>query len=175
VATTQSPKAHPISLSSGDWRVVPARSELGFRTRILGLIAVRGRYTGFEGELHVDDAGAASGTLRVEAETISTGIKKRDAHLRTTDFFAVERHPHMTFELTSLTPNTDGAVTLSGTLHVRDRALPITTPVSVAPVGSNGLRIDADFEVDHRAAGFEIKRLPRTVHIQAALTLERVG
>jgi hypothetical protein len=36
-------------------------------------------------------------------------------------------------------------------------------------VGSDGLRIDADFEVDHHTAGFEIKRLPRTVRIQAAL------
>ncbi|HWF49546.1 MAG TPA: YceI family protein [Solirubrobacteraceae bacterium] len=154
---------------------MPARSELGFRTRILGLVPVRGRYTAFEGGLHIDDAGAASGTLRVEAETVSTGIKKRDTHLRTSDFFAVERHPHMTFELTALIPRTDGAVTLSGTLHIRDRALPITAPVSVALVGSSGLRIDADFEVDHRAAGFEFKRLPRAVRIQAALTLEHVG
>ena len=127
---------------------------------------------GVPGELHIGGAGNASGVLRVEAETINTGIKKRDTHLRSTDFFAVERHPHMTFELTGLTPNADGGVRLTGTLHIRDRALPIDTPVSVAPVGSDGLRIDADFEVDHRTAGFEIKRLPRTVRIQAALTLE---
>ena len=173
MATTQITEAHPIPLSPGDWRVDPARSELGFVTRMFGLIPVRGRYSGFDGELHIDAAGNASGVLRVEAETISTGIKKRDTHLRSTDFFAVERHPHMTFELTGFTPNADGAVTLTGTLHVRDQALAINTPVSVAPVGSGGLRIDADFEVDHRTAGFEIKRLPRTVRIQAALTLER--
>jgi polyisoprenoid-binding protein YceI len=83
VATTQTTEAHPISLSPGDWRVAPARSELGVLTRIIfGLIAVRGRYSGFDGELHIDGAGSASGVLRVEAETISTGIKKRDSHLR---------------------------------------------------------------------------------------------
>jgi polyisoprenoid-binding protein YceI len=176
VATTTSTTAHPIPLSTGDWRVVPARSELGFLTRIVfGLIAVRGRYSGYDGELHIDDAGNASGVLRVEAETISTGIKKRDSHLRSTDFFAVERHPHMTFELTGLIPQADGAVTLTGTMHIRDRTLAIKTPASVAPVGSDGLRIDADFAVDHHAAGFETKRLPRTVRIQAALMLERTG
>jgi polyisoprenoid-binding protein YceI len=105
----------------------------------------------------------------------SSGIKKRDTHLRSSDFFAVEHHPHMTFELTALTPNADGSVRLTGTLHIRDQALPIDTPVFVAPVGSDGLRIDADFEVDHHTAGFEIKRLPRTVRIQAALTLEPTG
>ncbi len=142
---------------------------------MFGLIPVRGRYSGFDGELHIDPAGAASGVLRVEAETISTGIKKRDAHLRTSDFFAVERHPHMTFELAGLSPKADGGATLTGTLHIRDRALAIDAPVSVAPVGSDGLRIDADFEVDHRAAGFEFKRLPRTVRVQAALTLEQAN
>ena len=176
MAITQTTEAHPIRLSTGDWRVDAERSELGFLTRIVfGLIAVRGRYSGFDGELYIDAAGTASGVLRVEAETISTGIKKRDTHLRSSDFFAVERHPHMTFELTALTPNPDGSVRLTGTLHIRDRSLPIDTPVSVAPVGSDGLRIDADFEVDHRTAGFEIKRLPRTVRIQAALTLEPTG
>ena len=175
MAITQTTEAHPIPLSPGDWGVDPARSELGFVTHMFGLIPVRGRYSGFDGELHIDGAGNASGVLHVEAETISTGIKKRDAHLRSTDFFAVERHPHMTFELTALTPNADGGVSLTGTLHIRDRALPIDTPVSVAPVGSDGLRIDVDFEVDHHIAGFEIKRLPRTVGIQAALTLEPTG
>jgi polyisoprenoid-binding protein YceI len=175
VATTQTTEAHPIPLSPGDWHVAPGRSQLGFVTHMFGLIPVRGRYSDFNGEPHTDGTGSASGVLRVEAETISTGIKKRDTHLRSTDFFAVERHPHMTFELTALTPNAEGGVRLTGTLHIRDRSLPIDTPVSVAPVGSDGLRIDADFEVDHRAAGFEIKRLPRTVRIQAALTLEPTG
>lgn len=78
----------------------------------------------------------------------------------------------MTFELTALTPDADGAVTLTGTPHIRDRELPINTPASVAAAGTDGLRIDADFQVDHHAAGFEVKRLPRTVRIQAALTLE---
>jgi DNA-binding NarL/FixJ family response regulator len=37
--------------------VVTARSELGFLTRMLGLIPVRGRYSGYDGELHIDSAG----------------------------------------------------------------------------------------------------------------------
>jgi len=54
----------------------------------------RGRYSGYDGDLHIDSAGNASGVLRIEAATISTGIKRRDAHLRSTDFFAVEEHSH---------------------------------------------------------------------------------
>jgi polyisoprenoid-binding protein YceI len=147
---------------------------------MLGVIPVRGRYSGYDGELHIDSAGNASGVLRIDAATISTGIKKRDAHLRSTDFFAVEEHSHLTFELTSLVPNTDRDLTLTGTLHIRDQVLPIETPASVTrlrPDGSDGSderRIDADFEVDHRASGFDFKGV-RTVRVQAVLTLERTS
>jgi polyisoprenoid-binding protein YceI len=166
----------PLPLPAGDWHVVPARSELGFLTRMLGLIPVHGRYSGYDGELHIDSAGNASGVLRIEAATISTGIKRRDAHLRSTDFFAVEEHPHLTFELASLVPNADRDLTLTGTLHIRGQALPIKTPVSVsvATLGSDERRIDADFEVDHRASGLDFKGV-RTVRVQAALTLKRTN
>ncbi len=101
MATTSPTETHPLPLSSGDWRVAPAPSELGFLAPIMfGLVKVRGRYSDFDGELHVDDTGGASGVLRVKAETISTGIKKRDSHLRSKDFFYVEVHPHIEFELT---------------------------------------------------------------------------
>jgi polyisoprenoid-binding protein YceI len=180
VATTQRTQADLLPLPAGDWHVVPARSELGFLARVLGLIPVRGRYSGYDGELHINSAGNASGVLRIEAATISTGIKTRDAHLRSTEFFAVEEHSHLTFELTSLVRNTDRELTLTGTLHIRDQALPINTPVSVAtlgpdgPDGSDERRIDADFEVDHRASGLDFKWV-RAVRVQAALTLKRLN
>ena len=139
---------------------------------MLGLIPVRGRYSGYDGELHIDSAGSASGVLRIEAATISTGIKRRDAHLRSTDFFAVEEHSHLTFELASLVPNGDRELTLTGTLHIRGQALPIKTPVSVATLGPDERRIDADFEVDHRASGLDFKRVG-IVRVKAALTLQR--
>jgi hypothetical protein len=73
-------------------------------------------------------------------------------------------------ELAALEPSWDGAITVSGTLNVRDRPLAIHAPVSVAPAGAGGLRVDADFEVDHHAACFEFTRLPRTVPVKASLT-----
>lgn len=52
MAATQGTEAHPIPIPAGDWHVVPARSEIGFRTRaVFGLIPVRGRYSGYDGEL----------------------------------------------------------------------------------------------------------------------------
>ena len=43
------------------------------------------------------------------------------------------------------------------------------------PTGARGLRLNGAFEVDHHAAGFEFKRLPRRVRIEASITLEPAG
>jgi polyisoprenoid-binding protein YceI len=181
MVSTRSANADPVTLPVGDWRVVAADSELGFETRILfGLIPVRGRYSAYTGELHIDSAGRASGELRIDAATVATGIKKRDRHLRSTDFFAVEEHPHLRFELAALAADADGALMLTGTLHVRDEALPVAAPVSVEQAGPDKLRVDGDFNVDHRASGLRSsgvgwKKVPETLRVKAALTLERAG
>jgi polyisoprenoid-binding protein YceI len=181
MASTSTTNEDPRVLTAGDWAVVPTDSELGFETRILfGLIPVRGRYSRYAGELHVDTTGNATGNLRVEAASVSTGIKKRDTHLRSRDFFAVEEHPHLRFELDALQPDDDGSLTLTGTLHVRDHALPIKTPISITAAGPDRLRLDADFDVDHRASslgssGSGWKKVPETLAVHAALTLQRTG
>jgi hypothetical protein len=151
VATTQTTEAHPIPLSPGDWRVDPARSELGFLTRIIfGLAAVRGRYSGFDGELHIDGAGNASGVLR----------RAPPAH----DIRTHGAHPQCRWQREA------------GRNASHSRPSPSSRYARLR--GPGGLRRaahHADFEVDHGTAGFEIKRLPRTVRIQAALTLNPTG
>lgn len=181
MASTRSINPHPVTLPVGDWHVVVPDSELGFETRVVfGLLPVRGRYSRYTGELHVDDAGSARGELRIEAATVTTGIKKRDKHLRSGDFFAVDEHPHLRFELDALALGADGAPTLTGTLHIRDEALPIEAPVSVEQAGPDRLRVDADFNVEHRASGLRSsgvgwKKVPEKVRVTAALMLERAG
>ena len=160
------------TLPVGSWQVVPDGSHVGFVTRILGMVPVRGTYGGFDGELRVDPAGAGSGTLRIESATLTTGIKKRDKHLHSGDYFAAEEHPHLRFELEQLAPGAEGALTASGTLHIRDEAIAVSTPVSLEPKGQDGLRLEADLPVDHKATGLGWKA-PKTVRVHLALVLER--
>ena len=172
MATTPDSSVSSASLSRGDWQVDPVQSTLGFRTRAMGLFPVKGSYSGFSGILHVDEAGVATGDLRIEAATVATGIKKRDQHLRSKDFFHTDAYAHMIFDLTRLEPATDGTARLIGTLHIRESDLPIDTTVTLAAAGARGLRLTGTFEIDHRSAGFEFKRLPRRVEIDASVTLE---
>jgi polyisoprenoid-binding protein YceI len=170
---TQTVEQHAASLPAGSWQIVPAESELGFSTRMFGLIPVRGRYGRFAGELQIDDAAQASGSLRIETATLTTGIGKRDAHLRSEDFFAAEAHPLMSFELSGIELGAEGTGTATGTLHIRDAELGIEAPVTVAAQGADRLRIDGHFEVDHASSSLGWKRVPGSVQVTAALALER--
>jgi polyisoprenoid-binding protein YceI len=141
-----------LGVPSGDWYVDPARSQVHFHTRaMLGLFPVLGRFERFAGVLHIDEASRATGDLRIEAASIATGIGKRDAHLRTTDFFAAEEHPYLTFNLSAIEPDKD-AHQISGALRIRDRVLPIRARAILSSSGSE-IRIAARFPVDHHAAG----------------------
>lgn len=164
-------------LPHGDWHVSDSDSELGFETKMLGLIPVHGRYGGLEGELHVDAEGRASGGLRVDAASVRTGIGKRDSHLRSGDFFAVEEHPQLRFQLDSLAPGAGGSLQLAGTLHVRGHELPIAAPVQVSREASGRLRIDAEIPVAHRGSslhstGSGWKKVPAGLKVKGALVLE---
>ncbi len=163
-------------LSSGTWRVATELSSVGFMTRLmLGLMTVRGRHSSFAGELYVDAAGQMTGELLIDTESISTGIKKRDTHLRSDDFFAVERFPQMHFDLRELTLSDPPMAALSGTLQIRDTAQVISGPATVTRLDPEHLRIDAELTIDPRAAGLEFKRLPKHATAQISLTLTRTS
>ena len=175
MSATSATTPHPLPLSRGSWHVISQRSELEFQTRVmLGLMRVRGRFSDIEGSLHCDDSGQVSGELSIPVTTLDTGIKKRDAHLRSPDFFEVDAYPEMRFTLTALTPATDRTPRLHGVQRIRDHDLTIHTPATVGTVGTADLRIAASFPIDHHAAGFQFKRLPKTVRISADITLQTV-
>ena len=171
MATTDHPAVHRGSLAPGDWKLASHHSSLGFSTRAMGWLPVRGSFSGFDGEIHVDQSGDVSGGLTISAETIRTGIKMRDKDLRGKKFFAVERYPHITFALKSLAPLPGEEVTLTGSLTIRDQTQRINAPATIVQVGIDDVRIDADFQVDHRHVGFDPKGLPRSVRVNASLML----
>lgn len=76
-----------------------SHSNVEFSIRHLVIAKVRGRFTRFTGalELDPDDITRSRVTAEIEVASISTNEDKRDAHLRSADFFDAENHPLMTF------------------------------------------------------------------------------
>ena len=104
------------------WTVDTAHSTVGFAARHMGLAKVRGQFKGFRGEIEVDpqDLTTARGHLEVDMASVDTGEEKRDEHLRSADFFDVERFPTLTFNSKSVTKVSDDHYKVVGDLTLRD-------------------------------------------------------
>jgi polyisoprenoid-binding protein YceI len=86
------------SLASGPWILDPERSSLEFRVPLLyGKVGtVKGAFECFRGTLDLEARPAIE--LSVAADSIDTGNRRRDEHLRSADFFDADAHPEVRFE-----------------------------------------------------------------------------
>jgi polyisoprenoid-binding protein YceI len=139
-------------LPDGVWSVDPQRSEIGFAVKSLwGLQTVRGVFGAYSGSLEVRADGAA-GELTIDADSLDTGQKKRDRHLRSPDFFDVERHPQIVFTATGVTRR-NGALTANGDLVVGASRTRLDVPVAVEQAADGALQLAGETIISRRAAG----------------------
>ena len=109
-----------------------SHSQVAFKVRHLGFSKVRGRFTGFEGtvEMAPGDFSTLKADASIELDTINTGDEKRDAHLRSDDFFAAEQNPTMTFEGRTVSDVSGKSFKLAGDLTIRGTTKPVTLDVA---------------------------------------------
>jgi polyisoprenoid-binding protein YceI len=150
----------PITAEPGLWKLDDAHSSVTFKHKtIWGLVTVKGRFTSVSGEGEVLPDGAARGTLTIDAASLDTKHAKRDAHLRSGDFFDIERHPSIVFAARSITPGTDGAVRVEGTLTVRDTTRPLTFAARATKAGPDAVSLSAELPVDRADFGLNWNQL----------------
>jgi polyisoprenoid-binding protein YceI len=173
MTTHHSQTPAPAALPTGTWRVDPAAGELAFRARgMFGLVPVKGSFGAYDGELTVDPDGA-HGELRITATTLDTGNAKRDAHLRSADFFDVEHHPTVTFTLTSVHVDADDRLLATGDLRIAENSTEITTPIT-ATSHEDHLHLETEISVDRAAAGVgwsKMGMIQGQAHLRARIVL----
>lgn len=100
------------AIPTGDYRVDPSHSVIGFSIRHFEISFVRGRFKDFNSTVHYDASDVTKSTVEFTAkvESIDTGVPGRDNHLRTADFFDVAKFPEMTFKSTKVEKKGDGYV-----------------------------------------------------------------
>jgi polyisoprenoid-binding protein YceI len=108
-----------------------AHSEVTFQVRHL-LTKVRGRFSDFTGTVRVDEEepGNSSVSLRIDAASVDTDNTDRDRHLRSEDFFAVDRYPTIAFDSSRIVRTSAEAYDVTGTLTIRGVAREVTLPVT---------------------------------------------
>lgn len=111
-ATTTLPQA----LAAGTYTIDPAHSAAHFTVRHAGISKVRGTVAITSGAITVGESLEASAvTAELDAASVDTGSADRDAHLRTADFWDVEKNPTWTFVSTAVAADGDD-LTLTGDL-----------------------------------------------------------
>src|SRR5579875_3139653 len=119
-----------LSKYVGLWVLDPAGTSVEFRTKAMWFLNVKGTFKATGGAATVTDTGAVTGTLVVDAASVTTGNKKRDQHLRTADFFETDSHPTLTFTAKSAQPSADGQFSVQGELTIHGQTRPLELKVS---------------------------------------------
>ena len=91
--------ALPAVAPASTWTIDPDHSNVGFKVRHLMVSNVRGNFEKHVGTVEINDRDITKSTVSVTVDTasVNTNVAKRDAHLRSPDFFDVVKYPTMTF------------------------------------------------------------------------------
>ncbi|GEC24153.1 polyisoprenoid-binding protein [Pseudonocardia saturnea] len=113
---------------AGTWDIDAVHSDVSFVVRHMMVSKVRGRFEQLSGELVTGDSiENSSVTATIDVTSLSTGNEQRDGHIKSADFFEVEKHPTWTFTSTGIVAKGDDLV-LNGDLTIKG----VTKPVELA-------------------------------------------
>jgi polyisoprenoid-binding protein YceI len=138
---------------AGVWKIVPDRSAITFKVRnFWGLLNVKGRFTDFSGDGQLTGKGAVFGRLDIRAASLSTGIGRRDRHLRSADFFDVERFGEINVVVTAVHP-TEGppkgkAADLRANFTIKGVTAPLPLPVTITELEDGSIQISGQTKID---------------------------
>jgi polyisoprenoid-binding protein YceI len=113
--------------AAGSYDIDPMHTSVGFEVGHMGLSQIHGRFNKVAGKVEVDPKHLDKSSVNVTIQTASvdTAVAPRDAHLRTADFFDVEKYPTIMFKSTKIRKADKGYVA-DGILTIKDIAKPIS-------------------------------------------------
>ncbi|MGW6917387.1 YceI family protein [Kitasatospora sp. NPDC054939] len=126
-AVAEAPAGPDLAHLTGDWAIDTTHSEVAFSVRHAMITNVKGRFTEYDGKLHLDGATPANSTaeLVIKVASIDTNQTQRDEHLRTGDFFSADAHPEIRFRSTSAERIDDDSYRMGGELTIKGTTRPI--------------------------------------------------
>lgn len=154
---------------AGDWTLLPDRSSIRFTNKTMwGLIPVTGRFTAVSGHAHVSGDGSVTGHLVIRADSVKTGIGKRDKHLCSADFFDAETYPEIVVEISGPEP--------AATLTVRGITRPLGLSSTAARQDDGTVAVSAGGRIDRTTWGVSgnmLGMIPPTTTLEAVAVFAR--
>jgi polyisoprenoid-binding protein YceI len=144
------------SASVGVWNVDPHRSAIAFKAKSMwGLVAVKGRFTEFGGDGQITDTQTIFGRIDIQAASVDTKIRKRDDHLRSADFFEVEKFPEISVVVTGAEAIDGDTVDLRAQLTVKGTTAPLPLRTKVAVLDDGAVRVRAQVTIERNDFGVD--------------------
>jgi len=152
-----------VPATATTWTIDPVHSSAEFRVKHLMIANVRGRFTGVSGILTYNPADLTQSRVEasIDASTIDTRDPQRDTHLKSPDFFDVEKFPALTFHSSRVTRRADGSIAVAGPLSIHgvtrevEFAVDGPTPPVKDPWGNTRVAITATTHIIRRDFGLE--------------------
>lgn len=145
-----------LSAVSGTWVIDPSHTTLGFQVRHAMIAKVRGSFDEFSGSFTIDGANPAASTaeLTIQTASINTNNADRDGHLKSPDFFDVEKNPVITFTSTGVEVKGDDII-VTGDLTINGvtKSVPVKyelTGTSVDPWGNTRVGFEGEAKINRK-------------------------
>jgi polyisoprenoid-binding protein YceI len=128
--------AVPSPAAVTTWQIDPAHTAAGFSVKHMMISTVRGQFKGVTGTVNWDDQDISKSSVDVtiDANTVDTGEPKRDADLKSANFFDVAHYPTITFKSAKIEKISAAKMKVTGDLTIRG----ITKPVVLDVEGPSG-------------------------------------
>lgn len=143
-----------------NYKLDTSHTEIGFSVKHLLISNVKGRFGLFSGTFEYNKANRVLENLKIEIDpaSISTNQKDRDEHLRSDEFFDVEKFKKVTFIAEKATLSSDGQVTkVKGKLKIKETELPVTLDVVITGEaeieGTQKIAFTANTEINRKKWG----------------------
>jgi polyisoprenoid-binding protein YceI len=142
------------------WQFDPAHTTVGFSVRHMMITTVKGRFADVSGEVVLNEAEPGLSRVRavIDTASIDTRMDARDTHLRSPDFFDVEKYPHITFESKGVEARGAGGLAVTGVLTIRGVSREVVLDVEeegrgVDPWGGERIGFTASTRIDRTEFG----------------------
>ena len=143
------------------WNLDPVHSVAEFKVKHMMISNVKGQFTGVSGVLTFDEQDIAKSKVEasINASSINTGDQQRDAHLKSADFFDVEKYPALTFRSTGIQRTGEDELAVAGDLTIHGVTRRVVfgvegpTPAHTDPWGNTCLGLSATTKINRKDFG----------------------
>ncbi len=143
------------------WSIDPAHSAAEFKVKHMMISNVKGKFTGLTGTLKLNEGDVSKSSIEasIPVVTVNTGDDQRDGHLKSGDFFDVEKFPTMAFKSLKVVPDGEGELKVTGDLTLHGETKQVTFGVegpsqsSKDPWGNTRIGLSATTKVNRKDFG----------------------